>query len=63
MTMQDRVKIEARERGADVAQILYITRDQKEVQAREDAAIVEPPFVSNTVLDIRYWSCPVQNAQ
>ncbi len=57
-TMQDHVKMAARTRGANVAQILYVTLDHNEVRARTKQAVAESSYSGNVALDIRYWSCP-----
>jgi hypothetical protein len=65
MTILDRIKIAARERGSNVAQILYVTFDLNEVEIKykdAKAAMAEPGLIRSeavdAALDIRYWSCP-----
>jgi hypothetical protein len=67
VTMQARVKIAAREQGANVAQIIYILFDQNEVKAKYiKSAPGEPLFTRGegigVALDIRYWSCPTKQS-
>lgn len=48
--------------SANVAQILYITRDTDEIRKRYDSKHQSWPFFaweqSNAAVDVRYWNCP-----
>jgi hypothetical protein len=70
ITMQHRVKIEARQKEANVAQILFVTFDQPEVKTNYENAKAtksEPGFIRGeaigAALALRYWSCPTNHSQ